>query len=131
MGFTRYWTYDKPFKPLPDSEWNEFKRDVRKILKNNKDNLNIPLSAGSHGENRGPIIGRDYIVLNGVDEDMHEDLLIQKDPTPESLSIVKYSPTQSGFRFCKTGRKPYDFIVWNILQAFGDRFKNSITIDSD
>lgn len=102
MGYTRYWKIEN--EPSADS----FKEFLTKceLLINDSD---IPLDRLHLGE--------DVIRFNGVGADSHEDFVIKRKMT--------------SFDFCKTARKPYDFLVWGCLKIAEDLLGAEISSDGD
>lgn len=96
MGYTRYW--NRTEKPITE----EFCEKVNEIIKNSeKKGIKIRNGLGANK----PIVTMDKILING---DGNHEL------DHETLAITN---TESGFDFCKTARKPYDYTVRNILEA--------------
>ena len=95
MGYTRYW--NQTGKPITQ----EFLDKVTEVLNDCK-NKGISIRNGL-GENE-PVVDMEKVVFNG-DSDKntdHESFVIRNNTT--------------GFNFCKTARKPYDYAVRTILQ---------------
>ena len=109
MGYTHYWSSTSAFS---DQAWNDFIKETRSIF----DTTKIPLP-NSHGEkNTNPEITDIDIAFNGVEDDSHESCVISKSPVE--------------FEFCKTARKPYDFIVVQILKL-ARKYNPSFDLRSD
>lgn len=101
MGYTHYFQlHEKP----TDEQWDLFTNDVDALLLAN----DVPL------DNRSTW-GK--ININGIDENSHENLIIQSD--------------NLRWDFCKTARKPYDKIVTAILIAARYDFGNNFSLSSD
>ena len=101
MGYTNYWTYEKPFT---NKEWNLVKKEYEQI-KNWKSALI---------EDQTEHI--DEIRFNGLsqgDDDLsHETFVLLKDFTKKEPI---YEGDNVAWNFCKTARKPYDLAVWYLL----------------
>jgi len=94
MGYTRYW--NRTNKPI-DEEFVEFCKEVFKTCAK----LGIKI-CGWDGEGE-PIVTTNKIAFNGD---------ATKDLDHESCVLDNFS----GFNFCKTARKPYDYAVRTILR---------------
>lgn len=96
MGYTRYW--NRTSKPIT----KEFCDKVSEIIKDSEKKGIVIRNGVGTGE---PIITIDKILINGNAEHSlnHETL--------------GFTDTESGFDFCKTARKPYDYTVREILKA--------------
>ena len=111
MGYTH--TYNVKKKIGTVKQWVAFTDDVNKIIKA----ADIPL-ANSMGEaNTEPIIDKDIVSFNGVEDDSHETLYIERINTARMDKGDKLV-----FNFCKTNRKPYDFVVTAVLVALKQHF---------
>lgn len=109
MGYTRYWTI------TGELDENKF-ADVAKRLKN------VMVLTGAWDtlesiEGQPPRCGLDGIVFNGRDDEGHETFSIH--------------PTDTGWDFCKTARKPYDVFVHLVLRLLEEYFPDQVEIDSD
>ena len=93
MGYTRYW--NRTDKPL-DEDFVEFCKGVVEDCKRR----GIRIRDG-FGENE-PVITTEKIWING-DADINSD------------HETFYIGSETGFEFCKTARKPYDYAVRKIL----------------
>lgn len=93
MGYTRYWTRTE--KQM-DEDFVDFCNEVLNTCKN----LGIRIR-GWDGEDE-PTISTDLISFNGNGDDClnHETFVLDN---------------KTGFDFCKTARKPYDYAVRTIL----------------
>lgn len=96
MGYTRYWR--RTDKPLTE----EFVEEVKKIIAQaEKKGISI---CGWDGTSE-PKITCDAINFNG------------KAPYLDHETCCFISGEESGFNFCKTARKPYDYVVKRVLTA--------------
>jgi len=106
MGYTNYWYQKESFTK---GEWDVLKEVANKLIEPFRNDLDIV----EDDEN--------VINLNGVGENSHETFILTKekreldDWEKKSDWIVNDYKEKGAFRFCKTNRKPYDIIVWNIL----------------
>ena len=102
MGYTNYW--ERTEKPITE----DFVKAVKDIIKESE-RLGISI-CGWDGSEDEPIITTDVIAFNGdknFDLD-HEAFLLNN--------------VETGFAFCKTARKPYDWTVKEVLttaEAYG------------
>ena len=101
MGYTNYWNQRESFT---NGEWDILKDEVNKIIKPFENNLDIEDD------------DKNVIFLNGVGHNAHETFVFTK----EKRNLREWEREETfnkdgAFGFCKTNRKPYDFIVWNIL----------------
>lgn len=86
MGYTHYFQLDRA---VTQQEWDSFTKGVLQLRESAWE---IAIDG---------TITPDYIDINGVGEDSHENLVIQRENTRWS--------------FCKTARKEYDALVTAIL----------------
>ncbi len=109
MGYTHYFTQLRSFTT---EQWVEVRTDIEAILKEAEHNQGIPLANG-HGEPKTrPVINASMIAFNGLGDDSHETLLINR--------AMRRKPKYPGderpnLDFCKTARKPYDAAVTAVL----------------
>ena len=95
MGYTRYW--ERTNKPIDA----DFVIAVCEIIADcDKRGIKIRNGLGSGN----PIVTLDVIAING---DCEHDL---------SHETCYFDNTETGFNFCKTARKPYDYAVRKILK---------------
>ena len=86
MGYTHYFQLDRE---VTQQEWDSFTKGVLQLRESAWE---IAIDG---------TITPDYIDINGIGEESHENLVIKKD-------VVRWS-------FCKTARKEYDALVTAIL----------------
>lgn len=133
MGYTHYFYYNNPFEVLDQEIWDKFIDYVKRIIQVAKatDDIDIVGPMGEKGTK--PEIDGDIVSLNGLEDDSHETLLIDRDPTEESQRQVAnmWTGKQIGFRFCKTNQKPYDSVVTAILFELNRLFPGKFTVSSD
>lgn len=101
MGYTHYWNVPKP---IPASVWSGIVADVTKLVEESPVALDAEVTP-------------EYVDINGVGDDAHENLFIDCGPT--------------SFGFCKTARNDYDLIVCAALIAIKDRVGAGIEVTSD
>ena len=110
MGYTQYWTIEKPL----DKAFIEFSEDAKRIIETAIE-AGIPLGDGFG--NGIPFVSPSEITFNGVGDDSHETFSINS--------------SETGFNFCKTNGKPYDAVVTAILIRAKFYFEGAIRIKSD
>ena len=94
MGYTHYW---KITDEIGDNAWAAICEDAEKLLAQSPCKL-----AWEYDEpTRPPQANEAFIQFNGVGDDGHETLLLERSP--------------EDFVFCKTAQKPYDQAVCAIL----------------
>ena len=109
MGYTHYWT---PKRTITPEEWVEVSANIKAIL----DASGIPLANWSGEEGSSPMFTDEGIDFNGVEDDGHETMSIDR--------------TSMSWDLCKTARKPYDTAVTAIL-AYLDTVVGSLQATSD
>ena len=110
MGYTRYW--NRTDKKI-DDDFISFCNEVFKTC----EKLGIGIRDwNGFGD---PTIGKDYIAFNGNGElGLDHETCVLDDTT--------------GFNFCKTARKPYDYAVRTILrEAFVRGYITDLSDDGD
>lgn len=117
MGYTNYWNQRESFT---NGEWDILKDEVNKIIKPFENNLDIEDD------------DKNVIFLNGVGHNSHETFVFTK----EKRNLREWEREETfnkdgAFGFCKTNRKPYDLIVWNILLKAHKIAPKKITIKND
>ena len=114
MGYTNY-HYQK--ESFTDEEWEYIQHHKKKIMEH-FNYIEIEEDTSDDGT----------ISLNGVGENAHETFIISK----EKRELHSWENQKDGaFSFCKTNRKPYDKIVWNILLKAYESAPHKITISND
>ena len=123
MGYTNY-HYQK--ESFTDEEWEYIQHHKKKIMEHYHD---IEIEEDTSDD--------DTISLNGVGEQSHETFTITKDKREldswekKDSWIVENYKDNGAFNCCKTNRKPYDKIVWNILLKAYESAPHKITISND
>ena len=155
MGYTHYFT--KKELTHPQDTWDNFVRDTRKVA--NRFNLVKPKSidfikdslskvkdstsqikiGDGLGEGHPPVFSKDEICFNGVGEEAHETLLIERDNSDILTKTGRWSKyyketwekdhTYEGF--VKTARKPYDLLVTATLVLYKHHFGDIVEISGD
>ena len=101
MGYTRYW--ERTEKPITE----DFVEEVKEIIKDcAKKGIAI---RGWSGEG-SPELTLEKIAFNGNGK-------AERDLSHETFSI---NNKHTGFDFCKTARKPYDYAVRRVLKLAKD-----------
>lgn len=91
MGYTHYF---ETKKDIQEKTWHNYFIPAVKLILKESEKQGIEI-AGSHGEaGTIPEFTSDYIMFNGLGEDAHETMTIER--------------RETHFYFCKTARKPYD-----------------------
>lgn len=106
MGYTHYWTNIE----ATNIHWDAFIKDVKHVISLSKIELKVEANDSSSVDS--------WVFINGVGDDAHEDLYIQKEIS------------RSG-NFCKTARKPYDAIVCAVLHLYEYHCGDKVHIQSD
>lgn len=103
MGYTHYWT----IKENSDEKFAEFAKQVKQIT--------------DHAAKKIDLYIRDMdetaVLFNGLGAESHEDFYVTRN--------------SSGFNFCKTNEKPYDFVVVACLTAMKRVYGDSVEVSSD
>lgn len=132
MGYTHY--YKRTVNEIPEDKWNAFLNDVKQVAcrfslcvpqsiqfitdhKGITNDIKIPIGDGG-GEGSSPEFTKDSVCFNGVGDDSHETLGINR-------------VDGSDFDFCKTAHKPYDLLVTATLSLFKHHFGDSVTVSGD
>jgi len=100
MGYTHYWHQRGDFSAV---RWAEVTDDIRTILTFVEHEQGIPLANGASDGGTHPEFAATYIAFNGLGDDGHETLAIDR------------TRTDGGSWICKTARKPYDLAVTAVL----------------
>ena len=104
MGYTNSWNLKEDFT---DTEFIKLANHTKKMIKFFEEELEIKFSQKEID------INLNFISFNGDNENDldHETFIF------EQIKREKYDYDNLGaFYFCKTNRKPYDALVWNILR---------------
>lgn len=98
MGYTHYWRQHQPATPEQwDAICTDFRRAGGAAL-----NQNDPFPIQFQDDNPvPPFISTEVIEFNGIGEDGHETMILERRGRP--------------FEFCKTAQKPYDRAVIALL----------------
>lgn len=100
MGYTHYWTN----KQHTDDQWSAICSDahqlVRLAVSKGAGGIPIPIAEEYDQLDSPPVINDKEIRFNGVGDDGHETMLIDR---------------TSEWTFCKTAFKPYDAVVVALL----------------
>lgn len=120
MGYTHYWhRRDSIRQPL----WDEAIGDVRRIFAASE----VPIAHEHDEPALLPTADEQDIQFNGVLDDGHETFWFPR----EVKDAGAKGPDGRSFEFCKTERKPYDFIVRTVLCVLLDRFGDQLEVTSD
>lgn len=97
MGFSHYWRQ----KSIPTTEqWNAIANDFNKLQAAALITTPFPIQRKCD-DAAAPVVTNEYISFNGIGEDGHETMMLEK-----------YG---RDFNFCKTADKPYDRAVVALL----------------
>lgn len=113
MGYTHYMDQIKPAEPIA---WQAICDDFRKMMATALLSKPLPIQRDDDLEGH-PLIDNTYIVFNGIGNNGHETMVLQRDG--------------KGFQFCKTARKPYDRAVTALLILADFHSPNTWLITSD
>ena len=114
MGYTNSWNLKEDFT---DTEFKKLANHTKKMIKFFEEELEIKLSQKEISEYSDKNLN--IISFNGDNENDldHETFIF------EQIKREKYDyetdddyDNLGAFYFCKTNRKPYDALVWNILR---------------
>lgn len=97
MGYTHYWENDET---ITSEQWRNICTYAHRLFKAAKEN-GIPLLYESDEPGTEPDVNEAFIRFNGDDDDGHETFYLSREAT--------------SFEFCKTARKPYDYVVGDLL----------------
>jgi len=118
MGYTHYWR-PTTNKALPKTKWSAFQKDLKTVLDNlpkngvNEYTREEPLSIDMK------IFSDDIIHFNAVEEKFqHECFYFERN-------------NDENYNFCKTARKPYDYLVIASLLLVDKHFPKKFNITSD
>jgi hypothetical protein len=104
MGYTHYWTLDKP---ITQDFFESIRDRVKEIVETARE-AGIPMETD---------FAIDHVAINGQAEGAHETFSIYVE--------------DNDFNFCKTAEKPYDAVVTAILILLKKELGDSIKIKSD
>jgi hypothetical protein len=110
MGYTHYWTHRAR---LTNEEWKTAIVDINAIITTSQ----VPLDATPN-----------KIFLNGIGDDAHETFSITQNRAPLE---TWQQPSQRGWDFCKTARKPYDIVVTASLIYLSSVHPKKFEVTSD
>ena len=96
MGYTRYW------KRTEEKITDDFIKEVSRII---KEAARLGIAIRGWDGKGNPVLTNERISFNGNWNAEH-------DLSHESFVLDE----EIGFNFCKTARKPYDYVVRNVLQ---------------
>jgi len=120
MGYTHYWTFNKPKKGkarLAEKKYQSAVKDCAKLIR-----AYYIANGGLSGYSAHTEAGKyDGILFNGKGSDAHEDFSLR----------ATYKENLDEFNFCKTARKPYDVVVVACLLILKYHLKELIHVSSD
>lgn len=127
MGYTHYWTHRKRFT---NAEWQEVCDDLTAIVACGwAEGLTVGTGCGeSPLPTASAIVMGDEVIFNGVGDDAHETFHVYQNRRPLD-SWQK--PSQRGWDFCKTARKPYDVAVTAALCYLETCWDGRFEVSSD
>ena len=155
MGYTQY--FSKKELTHTQEKWDLFLKDVKEVA--NTFNLCLPQSIDFIKEGSGmvgnreshirigdgggcgnqPEFTKDEICFNGVGDDSHETLHIERDSSliltsTDRMDIFakeNWEKDGSHFGFTKTAHKPYDLLVTATLALYKHHFGDKVSISGD
>ena len=155
MGYTQY--FSKKELTHSQEKWDLFLKDVKAVA--NTFNLCLPQSIDfikegdgmvgtrdSHirigdgmGDGNQPEFTKDEICFNGVGDDSHETLHIERDSSSilagedrmDSYHREQWYENGSLFGFTKTAHKPYDLLVTATLILYKHHFGDKVSVSGD
>lgn len=111
MGYTHYWELNE--RSFKGSLFSRAVEDMNKIVEVSPD---VADWDGSGSPNIRP----DFVEFNGIGDDSHETFCFQA-----------FEREDEHFNFCKTARKPYDFVVTACLAVAAEVIGDGIEVSSD
>lgn len=124
MGYTHYWTFNKPKKGkarLTEKKYQSAVKDCAKLIR-----AHYIANGGLSGYSAHTEAGKyDGILFNGEGSDAHEDFSLRA-TYKENLDSFG-----DGFNFCKTAQKPYDVVVVACLLILEHHLGDLIEVSSD
>lgn len=114
IGYTHYFEVTGTITP---AMFKEFAGEAHEILRTAEINKSIQLANGAGDKLSEWVADEDGVRFNGFGDDAHE-----------TFSVL---PTDTGFNFCKTARKPYDVVVVAVLIALFRTCGDAVKISSD
>ena len=155
MGYTQY--FSKKELTHPQDKWNAFLKDVKKVA--NTFNLCLPQSidfikdgkgmvgnresliriGDGMGEGNQPEFTENEICFNGVGDESHETLHIERDSSyilkceskMDAFDKERWEEYGSTLGFTKTAHKPYDLLVTATLALYKYHFGDKVSISGD
>ena len=130
MGYTNNWHQKDDFT---DTEFNKLAKHTKKMIKFFEEELEINFS-------QKEIVfeysdkNLNFISFNGDNEnDLDHETFIFEQIKREKYDYVTQDDYDDlgAFNFCKTNRKPYDALVWNILRKAYQIAPKKISIGND
>ena len=106
MGYTHYWYRNSG--EVTTEQWQQICRDFT-AMKNVLEKTKGVEVRFEYDQDIQPFVGMEYIRFNGIGEDGHETMVLERDPTNRG------NLTDRPFSFCKTAYKPYDALVTALL----------------
>jgi hypothetical protein len=96
MGYTHYWNHNG----ISTTDWRILAEYAHSLI-GMASEKGINLAVKFDEPEKLPEINEAWIRFNGIGEDGHETFYLTREPTE--------------FDFCKTARKPYDWVVADLL----------------
>jgi hypothetical protein len=120
MGYTHY-AYMTPIQA--SDKWAKLTTAVNKVITGSN------LIQREWDDNRPPEIGFDNIRFNGIGDDGHETLYLEREG--KAQEYLTEDSKGKRFMFCKTAMKPYDKFVTAVLFLAKVHLGEDIEISSD
>lgn len=111
MGYTHYF---RQTRDLTFAEWANLTKAVDTLIKAARD---VPVRF-EYDSSDPPLLSDDMIRFNGVGDDGHETFILERIKQAKlNYETQSVYDNEGAFSFCKTARKPYDFLVTASLLA--------------
>lgn len=131
MGYTNCWHQIEDFT---DTEFMKLANHTRKMIKFFEEELEIKFSEVSFKELALKEDDLRYISFNGdIENDLDHETFVFTQIKREKYDYETDQDYENkgAFNFCKTNRKPYDALVWNVLRKAFEIAPEKITISND
>lgn len=122
MGYTHFW-----YRPLeiPKPTWTLLREDVAKLIRA----CPVKIALDAERPNNPPLVSEKLIAFNGPGGEGHEPFWIPRIHTVRPGERAKADGLW--FAFCKTEKKPYDFLVGACLIVLKFHLGTGVRVQSD